>query len=390
MTKVVSIGSRRRMPDPARVREFAATARKLQHEREVSGDVVERLLRTTPRPEWMSLLADPALRTTGAVDRLNREVMDQLERDPQHALALSELAVAVADALPANDYPAVVLAQVRAHAWKCRAQVLSYLNRYEDALAACESAEDVLSPHGTVAHDRAVVRLTRAIVLQHLKRFDDALPLISETRRVFFDHHDLKRCLDAGISEGNLFYRMHRFSEARAAWLSLLDIARGTNNLDQLARLHNNIGHSSVDVGDLESANIHLARAFALFTDLGKHVEALRCELSTAELLVRNAPIDVALARLDEVRHKLAAHGMTEEVGFCTLDAMLLLVGAQRYTEARALLRQVDASLAYREGMLAAIDYLTAAPSAGAFQYVQAFIRALRDDPTRPFIPQPA
>ena len=396
MTKVVSIDTRRRMPDPARVREFAATARKLQHERQISGDVVERLLRTTPRPEWMSLVADAALRTTGAVDRLNREVMDEMERDPQHALAVSELAVAVAEALRADDYPAVVLAQVRAHAWKCRAQVLGYLRRDDEALVACDAAEAALEPHGTAAHDRAVVRLTRALILQHVQRFDESLALIAETRSVFFDHHDLKRCLDAGMSEGILFYRLRRFEEARASWLELLEIAKNSNNVEQLARLHNNLGHCSVDLGNVDEASVHLARAFALFTDLGKHTEALRCELSNATVMARKLPLETALARLDSVRRQLRAHQMLEDAGFCALESIQLLVGAGRFEEARMVVLELDdfSGTVYRESALAAIAYLTEQLSTGTsvsvVQHVQSFIRALGADPSRPFAPQPA
>src|SRR3982750_1754505 len=48
---VASFERSKRTPDPARVAEFSATARKLLRERG-SGDVIARLLRETPRAEW--------------------------------------------------------------------------------------------------------------------------------------------------------------------------------------------------------------------------------------------------------------------------------------------------------------------------------------------------
>ena len=53
---VVSFSRGERKPDPARIAEFSATARKLLRERS-AGDVVTRLLRETPRDEWPRLAA---------------------------------------------------------------------------------------------------------------------------------------------------------------------------------------------------------------------------------------------------------------------------------------------------------------------------------------------
>ncbi|HEX2123953.1 MAG TPA: hypothetical protein VHL59_20170, partial [Thermoanaerobaculia bacterium] len=53
--------ARRRRPDPARVEQFAAMARKLQQER-AAADVVETLLRDTPPAAWPSLATRPELR----------------------------------------------------------------------------------------------------------------------------------------------------------------------------------------------------------------------------------------------------------------------------------------------------------------------------------------
>ena len=388
MTKVVSIDRRR--PDPARMREFAATARKLREERAASDDLVQRLLRERRVEEWASLASDPRLHTSGAVERLNQEVADRLERDPQAALALSEVTTAIAAALRGADYPPVVLAQVQAHAWKCRAQVLFHLGRNLDALRACDRAEELLMPFGTVAHDRAVVRLVRAIVLQYLDRPEESVALIAETRRVFFDHRDLKRCIDAGMAEGVLSYRLRDFVAARAAFLTALDVAKESGNREQIARLHNNLGHCAVDLNDLKSARAHLRHAVALFTELGMHTEALRCELSTAELLAREASLDDTLERLQDVRRKLTLHGMHEEAGFAALDAIQLLVGAGRQSEARALLREIDPRIAYRPRVLAAIDSLGSNPPVRTVEHVRAFLCALRRDPTCVFVPQPA
>jgi tetratricopeptide (TPR) repeat protein len=375
--KVVSIG--RRGPDPARVREFAATARKLQNEREASGGVVAGLLRAPLPPTWQGTTDDPALRTTGAVDRIIAEAAEQLERDPERATRLAELATTLADSLPAADYPPVVRAQVRAHAWKTRAQALLYQRELDAALAALDTAEMLLEPFGTVAHDRAVVRLVRALVMQRLKRFDESLILIEEARRVFFDHRDLKRCVDAGMTEGILLYRLRKFEQARDAFAGLLDVARELGNVEQLARLHNNLGHCFVNANELDAGAMHLARAAELFTDRGMHVEALRTELSAAELAIRRKDREPALARLGSIRSRFALHGLHSEAGFCAIQMVELLVHLGRMREAVALACSIEdfSRTSYRDGAKQALAHLERHLNGDAPLDVIAYVRRL-------------
>ena len=90
--KLVPFDRGRRMADPARVREFAATARKLQRERETSAELVERALRETPMSEWARLAEDEAMRNSGALDRLSKEVDHRLHTAPLESLAIANLA----------------------------------------------------------------------------------------------------------------------------------------------------------------------------------------------------------------------------------------------------------------------------------------------------------
>src|SRR5205823_13712624 len=131
------------------------------------------------------LAENAEIRNSGALDRLSREVAASLEKDPATALAMSNLATTIAETLPADNYPPIVTAQIRAHAWKDRAQALSYVGRDAEALEAVERAEALLDRFAAVAHDRAIVRLQKAIVLQHLKEWDASLELLVECRRVF-------------------------------------------------------------------------------------------------------------------------------------------------------------------------------------------------------------
>ena len=156
--KFVPFPRARRGPDPDRMAEFSAITRKFQEERAAAEDTVTRALAEMPRVQWPHLAARAELQTAGAVERLGREVESRLDREPREALAIAETATAIADALQAEAYPPVRLAQVRALAWKDRGQALCYLARHEEALQALDRADAMLEAFGTLAHDLAIVR----------------------------------------------------------------------------------------------------------------------------------------------------------------------------------------------------------------------------------------
>jgi hypothetical protein len=130
------------------------------------------------------------LRSCGAVERLSAEVSSRLDTAPLDALTFSAIEVSIAEAIPPNAYPAITRAQIRAVAWQDRALALSYVGRQTEALDAAMRAEALLESFGSLAHDRAIVRLVKAMVLRKLGRESECLPLLRECRRVFFDHGD--------------------------------------------------------------------------------------------------------------------------------------------------------------------------------------------------------
>src|SRR6185369_9761038 len=175
--------------------------------------------------EWPRLATRPELRNSGALNRLEAEVSARLEKEPREALLLSDLAASIAETLPPDSYPAVVLAQLRAHAWKDRAQALAYIGRYPEALEALDRAELQLT-FGALAHDRAIVRYVRALTLQKVNRFEESRALLAECSQVFRDHGDDRRYLYCGIAEGIQLYREQRFAQAYDTFLPLIEVAR--------------------------------------------------------------------------------------------------------------------------------------------------------------------
>lgn len=384
----------RRGPDPARIAEFAETARRLQLEREEAANVVDRLLRETPRERWGELAGRAELRTCGALERLGNAVARMLERDPRQALAMAELAVAVVDAIPPAMYPRIVHAQLHAHAWKDVGQSLAYLGQYRQALQALDRAENYIGDFGALAHDSAIVRFVRATTLQEIERHDESLVLLAECKSVFREHGDTRRLLLCGIAEGVLLHRLRKYREAREAYLLLLAGTRDSIDREAIACLHNVIGHCSVDLGDYDAAEVHLSRAIELFHEIGQPMQAAKAELGRGRLLVRQAQIARGIAHLRAVRGDFLRHEMIEEAGLCGLEIAEALLIRDGAAEAEALARQIivdftAAGLNIRA--ITALGYLSEAirarkASTAMVTQIREYIVSLRTAPEREFV----
>src|SRR5258706_6559299 len=328
-------------PDPARVKEFADTARRLQRERSGAGEVVSRVLDSTPREEWPSLAERTELRNSGALEQLAARFSAVCEKDRKEALAVSALATAIAETLPPDAYPGVTLAQLRAKAGKDRPHPLRYLARYDEAFQAIEMAERALAPYPAAAYDRAVVGLVKAGTLQQVERFEESRALLAECRRVFGEHGDTTRYLYCGITEGALLYHEKAYGKAHALWTPLLPIAFQLGDLDSAARLQNNIGCADAQLGNLREANIHIAGAKAIFTDLGKPLEGTRTERAYGLLLLARGHRSDAILVLQAAREAFASAGLVEESGLCGLSIAGALLDTNQNETARELVAQI-------------------------------------------------
>lgn len=384
----------RRGPDPARIAEFAETARRLQLEREASGNVVERLLRETPVERWDELAKRPELRTCGALERLGNLVVQTSKRDPRQALPMAELALAIARSIPETAYPRVVVAQVRAHAWKDVAQSLGYLGRNHQALVALDHAEAEIANFLTLTHDLAIIRFIRAKTLQEVERHEESLALLTECKAVFREHGDHRRLLLCGIAEGVLLHRLRKYREAREAYLLLL--AGMADSLDQesAACLHNVIGHCSIDLGDYDTADRHLTRAIELFEAIGEPMQAAKAELGRGRLMVRSGRVERGIAHLRATRATFLRNELAEEAGLCGLDIVEGLLLRNRYIDAETLARQIIVEFtaaALNTRAITALGYLSEAiaskkASTSLVIDVREYIVSLRTTPEREFV----
>lgn len=396
--KIVSFDPARRRPDSARFAQLAEVARRLQSERISAPEAVARLLDSTPREEWARLAEHPTLRTSGALDELAARLRSSCEKDPKEALSLSSLATTIAETLPPDAYPAVTLAQLRAHAWKDRAHTLRYLGRHIESLEAIAMAERALEPFAATAFDKAIVALVKASTLQQVGRFDESRALLLECREVFRDHADHRRFLYCGIAEVALIYRQENYVDARELGNNLLAKAADVSDLESAGRLHNIVGYCELQLGNLRDANKHLASATAIFTDLGRPIESTRCERGFGSILLTKGHVEEGMEVVQAARNEFLSHTLIEEAGLCGLTMAAAMLETGETSSARALVHTIindftEAGLNLQavhamEHLAASIEIGTA--SSATAHHVERYVDGLRLNPSVEFMPLPS
>ncbi|HEX6159923.1 MAG TPA: hypothetical protein VF111_07140 [Thermoanaerobaculia bacterium] len=388
--KLVPFDRGRRRIDPARMREFAQTARKLQEEREMTAEAVSALLRETPRSEWGKLAEREDLRNSGALEHLASEAAAHFGNAPEAALAVAQLATEIAGRLPGDAYPQIVVAQLRAHTWKDRARALCALSRYDEALESLSRADRELEPFGSVAHDQAMLALYRSIVLQHVRRFDEAEYQLAYASAIFRDHGDNAFYAKCALSYGNLLIRRGNHRKAREILLPLL----GSANAEREATALTALAWCDVELGDASLALDRFAEAQRRWTALGRPIDAVRMQYGIGAALVRLAQLDTAVAQLTQARSALLRFGVIEEAGLAGLELLEALLLQDRAAEAKRLatriVREFVAANLNRRAV-AALAYLNEAIASTRatpeiVRSVSSYVVSLRHDPTRDFV----
>ncbi len=381
---------RRRWRD--RTAEFADAARQLQQERVIAGQTVDRLLRTTPREQWSALADHPELTTAGALERLGNTVAATLTKDPKEALAIAELAVATAEAVRGHAYSSVIVAQVRALAWKDLGKVLRFLGRNHEAIDALDTAEERLEDYGVLAHDRALIRFHRAASFQELERFEESHALLAECKQVFDDYGDVRNLLLCGFTEGVLLQRLRRYREAREICLLLFTSSKDIDT-ETRAALHHAIGMCSLELGELRDAEPNLTQSIVLHGLLGQRLQVIKGQRCLGVLFIRRGEVGRGVQYLRPLRREFISNGLAEEAGLCGLDVVegLLLLGRASTAEmlARRIIGEFTAA-GLNTRAIGALGYLAEAlaanrASATLVTAVREYIISLRTYPERDF-----
>lgn len=346
---------------------------------------------------WANLHRRRRFRTGGVVRTLTRHANAECEKRPLHARNLADAAIAIAEALPSNLYPADAVELLRGNAWKERANACRYLGELKRALDDLDQAERayrrVLCPDLHLA----IVNYIRATILLDLERYDEAIALARGSAHEFARLGDTIRWTHAQLIVGVIFFESSQFADARDEFARLLRVVDMLDDLTLKARVEVNLANCEIELGEFGNASIRLCVALPLFEELALATEVARTRWTIGYLALRAGNTIDAERRLRAARDEMIRLNMGGDVSKITLDLVEALLAVGNTTEVPALLN--DALRFFQEAgqlssALTAIAYLREAVAAGRLtremvEMVRRFIERAERKPELVFAPPP-
>lgn len=378
-------------PPATAIRELTDT---LAFEDEVATFLLEPML-ADPASLRQSLIDDPRYHSAGVVRRLIAVSEGVREESPLRALTMADAAVVLSEHLDSSRYDTELLLSLRGGAWRERANVLRYLGRHPEALAAADHAELAFRKVRVSEVDLARVAYIRSTIQWQMQRLDEALPLARSAARVFTAYGEDARELHAGILEGGILFDMHQPKAAEERFRSLIASARELDDAATLAFLYNALGTASQELGAIGQAAESYREALVLYEHLGMEVEKLRTSWNLALLVVAQGNVARALSMLGQIAEGFERRGCVGDAALVSLDVAEQHAIAGRSQE----VRQVCTGLVERftsAGMMAsavtALQYLRDAAAAervtpSTVRHVRHFIKRLSHEPALLFAP---
>jgi tetratricopeptide (TPR) repeat protein len=345
-----------------------------------------------------NITAIPSMRTAGVVRRLCLESRELRERQPMHALVVADAAIAIADQLPANRYPAALLDELRGDSWYERANVLRYLGRYPEAIDALDIAERAFERSAVPAFSGAIVDYLRGVLFVEMDRLDEAHRLARKSARTFRQFGENERYLHAKIVEASVLFHQNRIHESRELFVSLVDAAKETGKPETLARLFANIANCEVRLGDFDSAESYFARALSLYEAVGLETGKIRTRWNIGTLRIAAGDVDEGLLRLREARREFEQIGAHTDAALVTLEIVEALLWTGERRDAREAadlcsgLAESFAAVGMTGNALTALAFLRQAFETGQatpelVRHIREYIGTRPDQAGHPFTP---
>jgi tetratricopeptide (TPR) repeat protein len=372
------------------IRRFAAD---VAAENEEAERLLEVLLANPARLAFANLGAKRLYLTGGVARRLIRAAAEACEREPLEALTFSDAAVDVAERL--SNYPAGMMHDLRANAWKERANALTALGNYDASLDALEHAEREFDRAPAAPLGRAIVGYMRATVYYFRGDLSRAVVLAAESCRSYSELGETDRYMRARHLLANVAFAQGDIRGARSIYEELLTWAEAEGDLTWVARESNTVGRCALELGDTATAIQSFHRSSQTFRERGLFAEALRPEWGLALVLSASGKHTEALARLGELRDEFHRRGMLSDEALVSLDMMDALHALDRDRTIVAVagqLIQTFTTAGMLTSALAAFAYLKEAAARGAVTplitgHVRRFLSRLERQPDLLFLP---
>jgi tetratricopeptide (TPR) repeat protein len=345
-------------------------------------------LSSRPVETWGGVLAGhPEQQTAPMVERLLRAAAAELDRKPERALAIVQVAEAVAFALPDAE-ARLQLGNV----WKQCSNALRQLARYDEAIDAAILAERFYASLPAGDFDVGQAQYTLAVTLFKMTRYADAIHALARSRATLADYGVTPPLAKTLMLDALIRIEQGDIAAAREMLRELLPIEEGLGQRLEAARVRANLAECNLRLGALDDAMTDAQAAIAAYRALGNNVEEFRASWTVAMIQLARGEAE-GLARLHEITAAFRAIGMHGDAGFVQLDVVEELLRRRDWNDAAAIARELVALFMAAGVTLAsvtALDYLRRAveqerATPALVQYVREYVSA--DDTNLLFAP---
>ncbi|HEX7154988.1 MAG TPA: hypothetical protein VF618_26160 [Thermoanaerobaculia bacterium] len=344
---------------------------------------------------WTSLSTRRRYRTGGVVRKLSAAAHSVCESDPLVALTLAETAVAVAESLADDLYPAQAVHQLRGTAWKERANAQMLLGQFPEAHGSLDHAERAYRRVTHNALGLSMVALVRAAVMYEQQRLDDAM-VIAQRAELGFSHlGDDKRRMDARFLRASILFEAGAAGDAATLFQEVIDYGQQIRSPLWEARGSYALANAEIDLGRLSDAAMHFHRALVTFRAIGPDPDRIATEWGIARVVLQSGRLPEAIRRLKDVAADYEKGGMVTDaalVGLDIVEALLALGRTSEITKLAQHLFSVFRKAGMLTGALSAMAYMKdAAAQARLTQHdvgkIRTFLRRAARQPALKFAP---
>ena len=332
----------------------------------------------------------------GVVRRLAKRAHDVCAKDALQALVFADAAIAIAEALPKNDYPANALHDMRGRAWKERANALNQLGEPNGALDALDHAAREYDQVSSNKLGLGNVALVRAAVYFYLERLPDADREVQIAEELYERLGDAERRTKALFLRGNINYESRQVESAAALFRRVIAYGETEQDEQWIGSGSYALGNCVLDTGDIESAAVLFSTAIRIFRRTAQQY-LVNAEWGMGRVLLARGLFAESLRRLNAVHAEFTKRGMVLDAAVAALDAMDAMVALRMFKQVGDLARVVFKTFTDAGMLTSALTALSFIQTAAAeerltrdqVRAVRSFVKRLEREPNLLFVAPP-
>jgi tetratricopeptide (TPR) repeat protein len=386
-------------PVPETIKNLRAFADRMAAEDTAAGATLAEFL-AGERETWMPRLQErPEWRTAGMVRQLLVAYECALDTMPSDAVAITALAVDIAEQLPVASHPGDTVAKLRGAAWRDRAYALFYTGQFADAEKALCVSESHFSDCVVGEYDAARVGIVKSVVLRAYERLDDATAAAKSSADTFAIYEDETRATSAGLAAAQLLFSRNQYKEAFSQLSELRRRLEQSGDTRNYARVLGNLGYCCWHLRRVNEALQFHETAAAILDAVDSRSESARERWNIALILASEGRLDEALARFVGLLDEFQTLGMTNAWALINLEIAELRLARGEYDTVEAICQSAmrtfeAAGLSHTRRALRALAFMkeaaqnrTATPR--LVQHVREYIRRIPQEEQLLFAPPP-